>query len=402
MRMAMTLITALVSVQSAFAESAEPAVSEPPVPAAIREPTAGVSASLRNEANAAIGRGLKWLLARQNEEGYWSNSEFPALTGLPLWAIARSGESHPEAVDRAVAYILASVHDDGSIWRKPSKEQKGGGLSTYNTAICMVALHMVGRPELVPAIQNARRFLAGTQHLGGDIYEGGMGYDPDTGRPYADLSNTILAYEAMRLTESVEDLKSGSGKKADLDWEAARGFLAKVQNLPGTNAGSWVSDDAKEKGGFIYRPDSSQAGTYTDESGVVRFRTYGSMTYAGLLSLIYAEVDRNDPRVQSAFDWTQRHWTLEENPGMGQEGLYYFYNVLSKALAAYGQDVIRIAGDKPLNWREELVRKLVTLQRVEPETGAGYWVNDTGRWWEADPVLATSYSLIALQTALAD
>ena len=402
MKNLLSLVVSVSCVFNAMAESGP--LREPPSSpvALLREPAAGVSSSLQNEATAAISRGVKWLIARQNEEGYWSNPEFPALTALSLWAIAKSGNAPQEAVDRAVGYILASVHEDGSIWRKPSEERRGGGLSTYNTAISMVALHMVGRADLVPVIQNARRFLAGAQHFGGDVYEGGMGYDASTGRAYADLSNTMLAYEAMRLTESVEDLRTGPDGKADLDWEAARKFLARVQNLPGQNAGSWVSDDEKERGGFIYTPESSQAGTYTDAEGVVRFRTYASMTYAGLLSLIYAEVDRNDPRVQSAFDWAQRHWTLDENPGMGKEGLYYFYNVLAKALATYGQDVIRDEAGNALNWREEFIRKLVNLQRVDADTGEGYWLNETGRWWESDPVLVTAYSLIALEVALAD
>lgn len=378
---------------------AEPEAADPSPVVSIREPTSGVSVSLQNEARAAITRGAKWLVSKQTADGYWSNPDFPALTALPLWAVAKSGSAEPEAVKKAVQHILASVHEDGSIWRQPSQQQKGGGLSTYNTAICMVALHMVGDHELVPVIQNARRFIAGQQHFGDDMYQGGMGYDPATGRPYADLSNSYMAYEAMRLTQSVEDLRTSGEKKADLDWEAAQQFIDRVQNLPATNK-TWTSDDPAEKGGFIYRPDSSQAGTYTDEDGVVRFRTYGSMTYAGLLSLIYAEVDRNDPRVQSAFDWAQRHWTLEENPGIGQEGLFFFYNVLAKSLAAYGQDILRPESGTPVNWREEFIRKLISLQKVDADTGAGYWVNENGRWWEADPVLVTSYSLIALEVAV--
>lgn len=367
---------------------------------ATRSATAGVSPSLSHEGRAAVSRGVRWLLAQQQEDGHWSNPDFPALTALPLWALLKSGESHPDAVARAVRYIVSCAHEDGSIWREPKEQRKGGGLSTYNTAICMVSLHLTGDPRWVPIVQKARRFLAGSQHLGDDIYEGGMGYDPQTGRPYADLSNSYIAYEAMRLTQNLNDLQSEAGEQTDLNWEAARRFLARLQSMPGTNAPDWVGNNPDERGGFIYRPDQSQAGTFTDTDGVVRFRTYGSMTYAGLLSLIYADVDRTEPRVISAFDWAQRHWTLEENPGMGQEGLYYFYNVLSKALAAYGQDVLQPPGGQPINWREELIRKLVNLQKIVPETGEGYWVNEAGRWWESDPVLVTAYALIALEVAL--
>ena len=52
------------------------------------------------------------------------------------------------------------------------------------------------------------------------------------------------------------------------------------------------------------------------------------MTYAGLLAMIYANVSPQDVRVRSALDWAMRQWSLEENPGMGQEGLYFFCQFL--------------------------------------------------------------------------
>ncbi|MBU1693901.1 MAG: terpene cyclase/mutase family protein [Verrucomicrobia bacterium] len=373
----------------------------PPVELAAQQGEPGpVPISLANEGRAAVDRAVQWLLAQQQEDGHWSNPDFPALTGLPLWALALTKSSEGEAVDKAVQYIVSCAHDDGSIWREPKEERKGGGLSNYNTAICMVALHALGDPALVPVVQKARRFVANSQHLGGDVYEGGMGYDPETGRPYADLSNTYVAYEAMRLTENVEDLRGSGEARADLDWEAARRFISRIQNLPGSNDQPWASDDPDNKGGFIYKPDHSMAGTTNAADGTVRFRSYGSMTYAGLLSFIYAKTDRSDPRVQSAFDWAARHWTLDENPGMGAQGLFYFYSVLSKGLAIYGQDQIPLPDGRQVNWRNELIRKLLSLQKIDPATGHGYWVNEEGRWWEADPVLVTSYSIIAMEIAL--
>ena len=124
------------------------------------------------------------------------------------------------------------------------------------------------------------------------------------------------------------------------------------------------------------------------------------MTYAGLLSLIYAQVDRNDPRVKSAFDWAVENWSLDENPGMQAQGLYYFYNILAKGMAAYDQDVLVLKDGKRVNWRREMLTKLIALQKTDPSSEQGYWVNDNNRWWEKDPVLVTSYSLIAMQIAL--
>ena len=60
------------------------------------------------------------------------------------------------------------------------------------------------------------------------------------------------------------------------------------------------------------------------------------MTYAGLKSMIYAGVKKDDPRVKAAYEWVQKHYTLDENPGMGGNGLYYYYHTFAKALDAIG------------------------------------------------------------------
>jgi len=362
--------------------------------------SAGVDKSLANEARAAINRGVTWLLAQQNEDGHWSSTDYPALTALPLWSLIKAKSDNHEAIDRAVKFILTYANDDGSFCREPTVARKGGGLCNYNTALCMVALHALGDPIINTQVLKARHFLAGSQHLGGDIYNGGMGYDAEHGQPYADLSNSYISYEAMRLTQDLGDLRKGDGKRADLDWAAAQQFVSRVQNLPGSNDQPWATDLPEERGGFAYNSDNSKAGTGTNAEGKVYLRSYGSMTYAGLLSFIYASVDKSDERVTSAFDWATKHWTLEENPGMGGEGLFYFYNVLTKALSAYGQDVITIHDAQQINWRNEVIRKLVNLQKVDAKSGAGFWVNDAGRWMEADPVLVTSYALLALEIAL--
>lgn len=366
-------------ISAAAVASASPSTQRLTAPGA---PPDMVSESLRREAAAAMDRATDWLRRHQQADGNWSNREFPALTALPVWALIVSGHQDTPAVQRGIEYILSCVHEDGSIWVEPAKERKGGGLKNYNTALSMVALHLTGEPALQPIVRRARAFVARGQHLGGDEYHGGMGYDAETNRAYADLSNSYVAYEAMRLTEELKDLR-GQHPHADLDWAAAEQFVASLQN---------------PDGGFIYKPGHSNAGADTNETGEVAFRSYGSMTYAGLLSLIYADVSAEDPRVQSAFDWAARHWDLAENPGMGPEGLYYFYNVLTKALAAYGEEVLPTE-PQPVHWRTELIRKLLNLQRIEPD-GTGYWQNDVGRWMESDPVLVTAYSLIALAVAL--
>jgi len=373
-----------------------------------------VSESLRREADAAVQRSKDWLLRQQHEDGHWSNPTFPAITALAVWALViGDGSPDPAAVDRAVAYILTCVNPDGSIYRSPGDDRRGGGLSTYNTAIAMTALHLTGKPELVPVVQKAREFLAKSQHKGEDIYYGGMGYDAGTGRPYADLSNSYIAYEAMRLTEGVEDLRGEGEERVDLDWKAAVAFIQRVHNDPRFNDRPWANPDPEERGGFAYHPDQTRAGTMEDADGILRFRSMPGMTYAGMLSYIYAGVDRDDPRVRATVQWAIRHWDLDSAARLqeGQaeedavaarerkEGLFYLYNVLSKGLATFGQDVFAPEDGPMFNWRIELIKRLLSEQKTELD-GSGYWVNDVSRYWESDRILVTAYTLIALQVAI--
>jgi squalene-hopene/tetraprenyl-beta-curcumene cyclase len=352
---------------------------------------AEISESTRKAGEEAVAKGIKWLQGQQKPEGYWSSDEWPALTGFSVWAMSLSDEYRDsESVDKAIAFLKSNVQPNGGIYVKPRLIFRGGGKSNYNTAISMVALHLSGREDVRPIVLRARNFVASGQKLDGDLNHGGFGYDVESKRGKADLSNTYTSLEALAITEDAEDLRT-EGEKATIDKKATEDFLRKIQNLP-ENSDTSVSG---AEGGFGYYP--TKPGKENDER--VTLRSFGSMTYAGLLALIYADVDRSDPRVKSALDWAANNWSLEENPGMEQQGLYFFYNVMSKALAVYGDDELEKADGTTIPWREDVIKKLVSLQQTDEE-GNGYWVNKDNRFWEGNPVLVTGYTLIALQVAL--
>ena len=354
-------------------------------------PPGVLTPSVLNEAYIAIDRGLNWLAAHQKADGSWSDGRYPALTALPLWAFVRG--DHPDKaaiVKRAVAYILSCQQPDGGIYRE-IEGRKGGGLSNYNTAICMTVLHETGDAAWVSVILRARQFIAGSQFLGAGQFHGGMGYDAVNRRAYTDMLNTYYAAEGMRLTAGLEDRRPKSEKRVDLDWAAAMKFVGRLQN--DTAAGE------DNEGGFVYNRVDPKAGSVTNASGEVVFRSYGSITSAGLLTMLYANVALDDARVKSAFAWASRHWTLKENPGMGQRGRYFFYNVLTKALTAYGLDSIKTPAGGPLDWRRDMVNMLISLQIHDADTGHGYWVNTESKYMEGDAVLTTAYTLLALEIA---
>ena len=143
-------------------------------------------------------------------------------------------------------------------------------------------------------------------------------------------------------------------------------------------------------GGFYYTPaagGTSQAGT-TATGGL---RSYGSMTYAGLKSMIFAGVGPDDPRVKAAVGWIRQNYELQSNPGIGNAGLYYYYHTFAKALDAMGQATVEDKDGTRHDWRAELTALLAQRQRAD-----GAWVNENDRWLEGDANLVTSYALLAL------
>lgn len=222
-------------------------------------------------------------------------------------------------------------------------------------------------------------------------FDGGVGY----GNKYAhsDLNNTLIALEALYHSKRlVADTKLADTK--DLDWQAAIRFLQHCQNLPGSNPESWASGDATNKGGFIYYPGHSMAGGTTNSAtGRVALRSYGSASYAGLLSYIYSDLAKpDDARVSAVLDWLRANYTLEENPGMGPQGLYYYLHLLTKGLTAAQVHELETKDGKRVNWRRDVALRLMNLQQKD-----GSWSNDNARWWEKETALTTSYSLIALE-----
>ena len=337
-----------------------------------------VSAAPQADIDAAIERGVKYLLAQQAADGSFSDPQMPALTALPLWAIVRGGEAKGEAVKKAVGFVLKTQRPDGGFY-VPKPGRGGSGLGNYNTSVCVSALYESG---IAPtrAILDARTYIAGSQLTGDDTMSGGFGYDRASRRRYADLSNTSYALDAMRRTEGVEEFRPQGEAKADLNWDQALKFVEHLQEKEGARAG-----------GAAYNDRTPQGGLATNSTGRVQLRAYGSMSYAAVLSMCHAKLTRDDPRVRSALEYCSKYWTLDENPGMGSQGLYYYYDILARALSVAGVDVLVQPDGRKVVWKDELAAKLLKLQRTD-----GSWVNDNNRFWENDPVLVTSFAILTL------
>ena len=324
---------------------------------------------LKNKAKRATDNGLRFLREQQAEDGSWSSSV--GITALALRAFLQSRRHYTEEdgpfITRPVNYLLSHVKEDGSISESINNRN-------YNTAVAITALQATGNPAHDKVIENGQKFLKGLQLTEKDGYApdhkfyGGIGYGGDE-RP--DLSNAYMAIEA---------LKASSLDSNDPVWEKALMFVSRSQNNSETNDLKWAKND----GGFAYMPGYSPHGDAV---------SYGSMTHAGLISLLFAGVDKNDPRVIAAYKWIQNNYTLDKNPGAkNNQGLFYYYNAFAKSMSAFGEPEITDANGVKHNWRNDLSRKLLALQNKD-----GSWINkDSPRWWEGNKHLVTAWSVISL------
>lgn len=357
--------------------------------------------SLKLEIERAVEKGVKWLKENQNAEtGAWSDEKLPAFTGLAVSATLGDPNLDPKDgipahIEKAYDYLVSQAKPDGGIY--------GKGLATYNTSISMVALLQAGREEYLPIVAKARRLLINQQQdfdkrgETDNLFDGGIGY----GGSYAhsDLSNTRFALEALYYAKkALSDTKYDESEEFDLDWDAAIEFVSLCQNSEKTveRLGEKTTLREEDKGGFVYFPGNTKSEVLkvqTDEGEKNALRSYGSISYAGLLSFIYADMDRDDPRIAAVMDWLSKNFTLEENPGMDAQGLYYYYHTMAKALAISGTEKIVTPDGKEIDWKKELALKVMSTQQQD-----GSWINEqSNRWLEDDPALVTAYSLLTLQ-----
>jgi squalene-hopene/tetraprenyl-beta-curcumene cyclase len=329
--------------------------------------------------NQSVARAVAMLRHAQADDGSFTASSGPGVTAIVATALLRSGLTPADpTVARSLKYLEQHLHDDGGIYAEGSRYKN------YETSLSIVCFQEANRDGKYDGLlAGAEKFAKAQQwdedegHEISSMSYGGAGYGSHS-RP--DLSNTSFLVDALHSVGRGED---------DPALEKALLFISRCQNLESEHNTTKFAAKVND-GGFYYTiaaGGQSQAGE-TPEGGL---RSYGSMTYAGLKSMIYAGVSRDDPRVKAAYKWIQHHYTVKENPGMADNGLYYYYHTFAKALATIGKGQLVDAEGNKHDWRAELVAELISRQKDD-----GSWVNSNPRWLEGDPNLVTAYSLLAL------
>ena len=227
----------------------------------------------------------------QAADGSYSEQAGPAVTALVTTAILRHGRSPDDpVVAKSLKYLEQFVQEDGGINKSGTKHPN---YETCLAILCFQEANRGGRYDML--LKRAEAFVKNLQwdddegKSKPDFEYGGAGYG-NSKRP--DLSNTSFMLDALKATGN--DADSEAIKRALI-------FVSRCQNLE-TEHNTTPFAAKNPDGGFYYTPaggGNSQAGQ-TDDGGL---RSYASMTYAGLKSMIYAGLGPDDPRVKAALKW---------------------------------------------------------------------------------------------------
>ena len=326
-------------------------------------------------------KGAAFLRPRQEENGGWSTSRNePGITALVVTALLKTKQVTPTdpVIRKGLSYLEQFLKPEGGF---------EGAHANYTTAIALMAYQEANSGgSYNTLIKGGQQFLKTMQwdeaegKTPKDDFYGGAGYGGSNSRP--DLSNTAFLIEALRDTGLPAD---------DPALQKALQFVSRCQNRQSEfNDQPWAGK--VNDGGFIYTAaNGGQSMAGEVEGGGGGLRSYGSMTYAGFKSMVYAGLTKDDPRVKASLAYIAKNYSVDENPGMGEKGLYYYYQAFAKAMSALGLNTFTDAQGNAHDWRSELIAALA--KRQTPEGG---WVNPADRFMEGDPNLVTAYSLIAL------
>lgn len=328
----------------------------------------------------AVEKGIGYLRTKgQTADGSYSSPVGPGVTALITTAVLRHGRSPDDPlVAKSLKYLEQFVREDGGIAKDKSR------LPNYETCLAVMCFKEANRNGRYDAIlKKADAFLKGEQvgpEDGKDVSDtnfGGAGYGGDS-RP--DLSNTAFLVDALKATGN--DANSEAIQRALV-------FVTRCQNLE-TELTVNPSAVKNPDGGFFYTV-AAGGGSPAGKTEEGALRSYGAMTYAGLKSMVYAGLTKDDKRVRAALTWLGKNYSVAENPGMGQAGVYYYYQTFAKTMDAMGAEDFTDAAGKKHDWRAELIAELARRQAPD-----GSWVNTDRKWMESDQNLATGFALLAL------
>lgn len=349
-----------------------------------------LGAAPREDSLSTLRSGIEYLMSQQGEDGGWHSETYgsmrqgAAITSLVLYALSHAPpaevERHRESIARACEFLRVGFSKKGFV----ANQDGSADFPTYATSLLLIASSRIELPLSEKERRTLAEFVAAaqltqTREFGPDsIHHGGwdlMGAQRIIGQTSGtNVSISRIACEALAVAD---------GKKYRPNLQRARVWAERIQDL--------------STGGFYFTPDANSNNNKAlgdkDEDDAIKPRPYGTASCDGLLLLIATGVKTDHPRVAGVIKWLAKHSSVEAVPGFRgkakktgwQDGLrFYYYSALSASLEHLPPELARA--------RARAMASLLAKQQFED----GRWMNSSDRMRENDPLIATSFAVIAL------
>lgn len=333
------------------------------------------------ESEAAVLRGLKWLMAHQMADGGWSlknyheglvecdcHTEFEnevddndiAATALALLPMLGAGISHRTApqepreladfrpvVGKGITYLISKQNKDP---KSPDHGSFGGGMYAHALATMAVCeAYGLSRDEQlkIPA-QTAVKFLAGAQHA-----EGGWRYSRGAA---GDLSVTSWVFFAIR-----------SAQAAGLPWP--RTAMEKAEKFV-TSCAAGPSDAPLTR--YAYLPGEKDR---------------PSMTAAGLFTRQFTGWTQDDPNLVAGCRYVANNMPPESSDKLGP---IYFYHYATQLLH-------NLEGPEFDLWNHRMREHLIRTQETGGHRRGSWDPSGADHGKRGGRIYATSMALLTLE-----
>lgn len=320
------------------------------------------AAAQKDEIDAAVNRGIAFLLTKQRPDGAIAENQYDtALTSLAIMSLASVGTSPAQLDDRGKAMARAfdfvlgekTQDDQGYFGSHDNSRMYGHGITT----LMLTEMHGMGvSPEQDARIARAAQraidlILKAQDHPKSPPNRGGWRYTPDAAD--ADLSVSIWQLMALR---------SAKNDGLDVPQAAIERAIAYLRRSASSQLDS-QGRPVKPSCGFTYTPGDSNA-------------TY-AMTAAGLLAMqVCGQYD--SPLVEAASKW------LLDNPPKWDDR-YFFYGTYY-----YAQGMYQRGGDAATESAQRVKELLLPHQRED-----GSWQGN-GEEAGHGTVYATAMAILSL------
>lgn len=339
------------------------------------------------DVRAVLESGLSFLKERQSEDGGWHSQDYgslkqgAALTTLVLYSLSHlsveTRDPYQDSIEAGFQFLKTGLEQSNYVTNPEGSED----YPVYCTAMLLVAserMNLAIGEEMKRSmvsyliksqVAESRGFDENDVEFGGwDV----LGPNTQSGKTSGtNVSVTCYVIEALSFFENE----------------------TKVQ-VALKNTQLWMERmvSRSSDGGFFFTPKldspNNKAGWSDPENR--QPRSYGSATCDGLRILHSLGLTSEDQPVSEALEWLIQADSFDRVPGfqndMGWAASlkFYYFASLAKSFSLLPENIVRAA-------KEVLAEELRQLQGED-----GQWRNETALMREDDPIIATSFSIIAL------